>query len=415
MKKSRRFTIFYGWFVVLGSFLAIFSAGQIFSYGVFFDTLRTEFGWNYAVTSSIHSLSLILSLIFMIAWGPIIDKYGSKIPLFIAALSSGIGFILVSQSQNLWHFYVFRAVGCIGAATMPAALSAVQKWFIKKRGLVVAIAITGLGVGQFFYPVFSEFLITNYNWRIAFITMGFFNASLLLLSSYLIIDSPEKKGLLPDGAQIQTSEDAHTPKDTIHGKQDEWALWEALKTPSFIALSLYGFVTVIPIHIAYVHLVPFILKTDFAPLSTASISLSIIGGMSIVGRLLFGVLTPHTVEWRQGLCICSAICGIMMLWLSKTNAFWMIWIFSFIFGTFQGGNAPLVPGIIGTYYGTKSLASLLALSNATMMLGAATGPMLAGFICDHTGTYTLAFLAGAFFYLVGLLSILKITPPKKQD
>ena len=407
--------LFYGWVVVLGSFIAIFSGGLLFSYGVFFDTLRTEFGWDYATTSSIYSVTLVLSLIFTIAWGPIIDRYGSKIPLLVSALSTGIGFILVSRSQNLWQFYLFRSVGCIGASTMTVALTAVQKWFIKKRGLVVTISIAGLGVGQFTYPLLSGHLISTYGWRAAFIIIGLVNAFLILCAAQLIVDSPEEKGMMPYGADMHLSEGMHKKTDAIRWEKVDFDLWEALKTPSFIAISLYNLLTVIPVHITYVHLVPYTIKTGLASFSTASISLSIIGGMSIAGRLLFGAITPHISGWRQGLAMCPAFCGIMMLWLTGSNALWMIWTFAFIFGIFQGGRTPLVPGIIGTYYGTKSLASLIAISNATMIVGAAIGPIIGGLVCDHTGNYPLAFFIGALCYIGGAFSVLKITPPKKSS
>ncbi|MDY6935469.1 MAG: MFS transporter [Spirochaetota bacterium] len=411
MRKSDSPKIFYGWFVVLGGFLAMLSGGILFSYGVFFDAIRIEFGWSYTTTSSIHSITLVMALIFTLMWGPLIDRYGSTPALIVAAIAIGLGLYLSSLSQNLWQFYLYRAIGCIGASTMTVSLSVVQKWFVERRGLVVSIVIAGVGVGQFTFPILSEVLITGYGWRTALACLGIINTIIIMISAYLIVDEPQKKGLSPyGGKQEEISESGRSTNETREQGQEP-ALREILKSTVFIAIIVYNILTVIPVHIVYVHLVPYVIKSDIAPLAKAGIVLSVIGGLSIVGRLVFGAITPNISGWRMGLVICSVLCGIAMLWLSVSHSFWMVFVFAIIYGIFQGGRTPLVPGVIGTYFGNSNLASLIAISSASMILGAAIGPVVAGYICDVTGSYYLAFIVGAISYFLGASTVIKIHQP----
>ena len=48
--------------------------------------------------------------------GRIVDRYGAKKVISIGALIAGLGFVLLSQQSNLWHFYVSYAIMGIGMA-----------------------------------------------------------------------------------------------------------------------------------------------------------------------------------------------------------------------------------------------------------------------------------------------------------
>jgi len=71
----------------------------------------------------------------------------------------------------------------------------------------------------------------------------------------------------------------------------------------------------------------------------------------------------------------------------------------------------LTPGIIGTYYGTKLLTQLIAITNVSMMCATALGPFMGGLVYDRTGSYSAAFIAGAVLFGIAALLYLAIRPP----
>ena len=100
----------------------------------------------------------------------------------------------------------------------------IVRWFDRRRGLALGIALAGVGLGAALIPPLAQAVITNYGWREAYLAIG---GVVLLISLPLIIvflrDSPEQMGLHPDG---DTAE-AHAARDD--GSLLGYVLHEALR------------------------------------------------------------------------------------------------------------------------------------------------------------------------------------------
>jgi hypothetical protein len=59
--------IYYGYIVVaISFFIIVIMMGTIYAYGVFFEPLRTDFGWTNAQTSGAYSLYMIVHGLFIL-------------------------------------------------------------------------------------------------------------------------------------------------------------------------------------------------------------------------------------------------------------------------------------------------------------------------------------------------------------
>ena len=70
--------------------------------------------------------------------------------------------------------------------------------------------------------------------------------------------------------------------------------------------------------------------------------------------------------------------------------------------------------MIGSFFGTKSVGAILGMVIVGYTIGAAAGPILAGFIFDTTGSYYIAFLSAAIAMAIAFLLCLFLKPPKKK-
>jgi MFS family permease len=121
--------------------------------------------------------------------------------------------------------------------------------------------------------------------------------------------------------------------------------------------------------------------------------------MSILGRIFVPALAEKTIGWTRTITFCTLICAACFLWLIGVKEPWMLYVFVIIYGFFYGGKVPLIPATLRFFFGTKALGRLSGAAHAISLVGGALGPVLAGYIVDVSGSYLIAFLVGAVFWV----------------
>ncbi|MBI5968268.1 MAG: MFS transporter [Deltaproteobacteria bacterium] len=380
MDTTKKIPFFYGWIIVATCFVAATSYGLFYTFGVFFKSLQAEFGWGRALTGSVHSLHLVIYAISTFYFGRLTDRYGPKRALSLGAIFIGIGLSLCSQIHSIWQLYLFYVIASLGSGvTVSLPNATVQKWFFKKRGLALGLVTAGVGAGTLLLAPLSHYLITSFGWRSAYVIIGIFYWGLLTLNALAMVEHPEKKGLKPYGWEEKTSqEDLSAPK----GIQD-WPAREAIKTKTFLLITFIYFFTNLPIHMVMIHIVPY--ATDLGISKTfAASALGLIGGISIFGRIGMGLISEK-IGWKWGLFLSCLICALMLFWLIGVRNLWMLSIFAFIYGYFYGGKITTIPGLIGSFFGTRSLGEIIGAIHGASLMGGIIGPVLGGIFSIKVG------------------------------
>jgi OFA family oxalate/formate antiporter-like MFS transporter len=181
-----------------------------------------------------------------------------------------------------------------------------------------------------------------------------------------------------------------------------WSLSEALRNKTLWLICAQEFCTVLPIQIEK---------------SIASWAWGLVGGISILGRIITPISVEGTIGWRKGLIVVTAILAASFIWISKTASLRMLLVFVVIYGFCYGGKVSLNPALVRSYFGTKSLGQLIGFIHAISLIGGAIGPLLAGYVVDITGNYVIAFSVGAgFLALATFLGWLSRAPKRiKED
>ena len=111
MVENVRPKYFYGYIVVLAAFLITVTMwGTLYSFGVFFKPLLTEFGWTRAETSGAYSLFIVLHGLVYIVTGRLNDRLGPRIVMIACGFFLGLGYLLLSQISTIWHLYLVYGV-----------------------------------------------------------------------------------------------------------------------------------------------------------------------------------------------------------------------------------------------------------------------------------------------------------------
>jgi MFS family permease len=95
---------FYGYIVVIVAFLVMLLAYGIRScFGVFFKPMLTEFEWTRALTSGAVTLSMMVQGLWGIFMGRVNDSFGSRWVITLCCFFLGVGFLLMSVTNNTWQ------------------------------------------------------------------------------------------------------------------------------------------------------------------------------------------------------------------------------------------------------------------------------------------------------------------------
>ena len=385
MKLKR---LHYGWVVALiGTCILATNALLVYTFGVFLTPLTLEFDWERGALSGAFAITVLIFGGLGILAGGLSDKYGPRIVVTIGGLFLGTGFSLMSQINSLWQVYLILGlcVGIGGSFSFVPVLSTVPRWFAKRVGIAVGITMTGFGLGGVISPVLAQWLISSYGWRQSFIILGLITLILVTTLAQLIKYSPQRIGLKPYG-EGGTTED----RQPLASATEELSFTQAIKTSQFWIFSLMQFCFFYCEEVIIVHIVPHAGDIGIPAIIAASI-LSILAGISIIGRLGIGFISDRIGNrLAQGACL--FLMTLALIWLLFTKEIWMFYVFAVVFGLAYGGIVSLLTVVAAELFGLKFLGTVLGGLFLIGLIGGAVGAPLSGSIFDITGSYGLAFL-----------------------
>jgi MFS family permease len=408
LSERRQFS--YGWVIVAVCTLMIaVTYGLMYSYSVFFKPLADYFHRDRAALSAVYSISFVIRGAGSVGVGWLADKYGAAKIMAFCGFMLGLGLVLSSQVKELWQFYLtYGFIGAIGlSGTFGIGTAMVSRWFTKNRGLALGIVSTGSGLGTLLIVPGAERLINAAGWPKTFIICGVAAAVVMVAASFFLRPAPQKK-------MTVEKQSAYTvgPDNIPVAAAGEITIKQAIKDSRMILFMGALLLFFLSIQIVMVHLVSYATDAGISPLMAATF-ISVIGAVSIAGRLLTGAGADktgiyNTLIFTRVFLVASFIC------LLFTRPVWSFYLFAVIFGFPYGGEIPQVPLFVGKYWGTKSMATLVGLNTFVITVGGALGSWGAGKIYDATRSYQGAFIAGGVASLVSLILIL-ILRQKSRD
>jgi len=400
---------FYGYIVVIAAFfIFVVSWATYNSFGVFFNPLLEEFGWNRAVTSGAFSLSMFIYGVLGIVVGALNDRFGPRVVLTFCGILLGLGYLLMSQISALWQLYLFWGViiGIGMSGVWVPLLSTIAKWFDKRRTLMTGIVIAGLGIGGLIGPPLISRLIATYDWLLSLIIVGIAVLLFVVIATQFLRRAPTQMRQLPEG-------ESEGKYQTAKSVTNSFSFKEAVKTTQFwIVFGMffcYGFGT----YAIVVHIVQHAIDLKISPVSAANI-LAARGAMVILGNYILGALADR-VGNRQIYIIGFVMMSAALLWLSLAEKEWMLYLFIVVAGFVSGGMGASESPLTARLFGISSHGLIYGVVHVGFTIGAAAGPFITGYIFDLTGGYQSAFLTCAAFGIIGLILTIILRPTTKLE
>ncbi len=393
--------LFYGWVVVVTFFIAGTALwGVRFSFGIFFKSIESEFNLTRTATSSVLSLYMLLGGAFAVLGGWALDKYGPRVVILLMGLFTGISLLLTSQTSSLWQLFItYSLLLTMGTSAMfVVTMSTVSRWFDKKRGLALGITGAGAGVGTIIMAPFATYLISNLDWRMAYLVIGVIVWFVVIPLSRLLKKDPYEIGALPDGVKSDLR-DVKNEEASLQAV--DLSLSQAFSTRSFWFLIFVFLLFASSVFLVLTHLVPHVTDMGFSAEEAAGV-FSLLGGTAVAGRVIMGMASDR-IGKKLTVIICALLQAGAMVWLIWSQDLWMFYIFALVFGFAYGGSAPGMVALVGDTFGLGQMGAILGVVDMGFGVGAAIGPAVGGLIFDINHSYSLAFLLGAVGMLIDAL------------
>jgi MFS family permease len=392
--------IFYGWFVVAGTFAVTFVGfGCAYSFSAFLLPLQHDFAASRGSISLVFSIAGFFYFGLGVISGPLADRYGARLLAVIGMIITGAGLVAASMAQTLLQVYLAYGLGVglgIGCSYVPA-VAAVQRWFLRRRGFASGLAVSGIGVGTLVVPPLAKLMIDALNWRETYLILGIAAIVIGAGLALLIDDDPSRRGLGVDG---------DPPVPTTPTLAGHSVIRSVITSRRFFGLYAACFICSFGLFVPFVHLVPYALDHGIAS-SAAVLLVGAIGVGSTAGRFLLGGMADRLGRPLSFLIMFVGMGLSFVIWLFSTSL-WPLAAFALVYGIFYGGFVALAPAVVIDYFGARQASSLIGIVYTSVAFGTLIGPSAAGFVFDLSHSYTLPILLSIGVYVVATI-VLAVT------
>ena len=373
----------------LAAALALATIGGVglWSAVVVLPTIQVEFGVDRAGASIPFTATMIAFAIGGAAMGRVADRFGIMIPLMIGAVMLCIGYFAAAMAPSYWAFVAAQAIligGLGSSATFSPLVADISHWFLRRRGIAVAIVASGNYLAGTIWPPILQHAIETIGWRHAFMGLGVLCVVTMLPIALLL-------------RRKSPVEHAPTSSGGAHG------VITRLPAPAPVLqamLVLAGVACCVAMSMPQVHLIAYCADLGYGPARGAEM-LSILLGLGVVSRLASGLIADKIGGIGTLILGSTLQCLALMLYL-PFDALVSLYVISGLFGLSQGGIVPSYALIIRQYFPAKEAGGRIGLVLMSTVLGMALGGWLSGEIFDATGSYQAAFLNGIAWNLLNM-------------
>jgi len=406
--QMRRPKIHYAWIIIGLSVLLYLGGGSIpQAFGVVILPLQDEYGWSQGSITLAYGISAIMSAVLAPIIGIATDRYGGRPVLIIGVVCFFIGTAISAMATDVWHIWVAYGIflGTTQSCLNVALITTATYWFREKLGVGVGLLQCAQGVGPAGTTLLIGILLANYDWRVAFWTLGIGCGIAMSITVYFFRSRPSDIGIDPFGG-AQTGAQNEQFSREIRMVRDKVRAASIQSTAAFWKLVMIHYLGCASHAIVIVYIVPIAVLAGVGPVAAAGVlsTLALVSGLT---RFLTPVLAD-SLGPRGTMAVMYVLQGLPVLMLFWTHDTWTFYLFAVVFGIGYGGEGSAFPIINRRYYGEGSLGRSFGWQLSGAMLGMATGGWIGGVLFGFFGDYVLTISLSVATSLVGAIIIMSM-------
>ncbi|MBT6436485.1 MAG: MFS transporter, partial [Rhodobacteraceae bacterium] len=384
----------YSWLrLAISLMIAIVGNAGMWAIILVLPSVQSEFGIDRASASLPFTLTMLGFALGNFYMGKLADRYNISTVLLFSSIILALCFIFAAQSSSILSLALIQFVIGFGTgASFGPVIADTSIWFLKKRGIAVALAASGNYLSGVVWPIFTRDLLLNYGWRTVY---------LVLAIAAVLIMAPLSLAL-----KRKISAESTQADDLISQNRAQSTQLSPKSLQLFLGLA--GLACCVAMSMPQVHIVAFCVDLGFgSTVGGNMLSLMLAGG--IVSRIVSGFLADKIGGLRTLLIGSGLQCIALFLYL-PFNGLVSLYLVSLIFGLSQGGIVPSYAIVVREHMPAKEAGARVGFVLMMTIVGMALGGWMSGWIYDLSGSYTLAFWNGILWNLLNLVIIFSLLP-----
>lgn len=385
----------YAWMRLAVSLLLMTIGGSgMYSITVVLPRIQADFSANRADVSLAYTLMMIGFGIGGVLMGRLADRFGVMVAVFVGAVGLGLGFIGAGLAPGIVLFCLAQGlfIGMLGtSATFAPLVADTSQWFDRRRGIALAICMSGNYAAGAVWPPILQWLIDGWGWRSAYMAIGVFCLVAMLPLALVLRRRPPAQNLV-----------STPPKPFAAAPGGERPMGLSPATAQAL-LCVAGLSCCVAMSMPQVHIVAYCGDLGFGAARGAQM-LSLMLGMGVISRLVSGWISDRIGGLRT-LLLGSILQGIALLLFLPFKGLVSLYVVSGLFGLFQGGIVPAYALIVREHFSPAQAGARVGTVLMATLLGMALGGWMSGALFDLTGSYQAAFVNGIAWNLLNLLIV----------
>ncbi len=367
--------------------------------GSFMIPMTEEFGWTRAEFTASRSIGQIVMACTGFFIGSYIDRFGGRPFIVSGSLLLAISIYSLGGIDTLGEWLILNGLiltmgsAMIGNLVVNVTLG---KWFVERRGRVVAVAGMGISLAGIVLPPVATWMVDEFGWRNSWQLLGIGAGLITLPMAILMRRRPEDYALHPDGkTELELAAGHGAAAKADYDRSMTRA--QAMRTTSFYFLVLAFGLFQISITTMLIQTIPLMTDAGYSRL-VASSMISIASVPAFLSKPFWGMLID-IYSPRKLAAIGAAITGasVMVIVFSVARQMDLIVYAGFLaMGIGWGGLLPLQEVIWASFFGRRYLGSVRSTAMPFTFGMSALGPVLVAYYYDLVGDYNAALLVIAF-------------------
>ena len=389
----------YAWFrLFVTLIIAIFANTGMWAVITIMPALEAEFVTSRAVTSLPFTMNMIGFAVGNLVIGQIIDRFGVTLSVMAAAICSASAFFLATLAGDIYLLAAIHLLLGFGtAAGFGPLITDISHWFLKQRGIAVALIASGNYLAGGIWPLFLSDILAEDGWRAAYFTLSVITLCIILPLALLL-----RRRLPEEGHEIAARQVTQNIQKT-----------RISPLRLQILLSIAGVACCVAMSMPQVHIVSYCVGLGYGPAVGAEmLSLMLFGG--VVSRIASGLIADRIGGIRT-LLLGSFAQGIALVMYLPFDGMASLYVVSLIFGLSQGGIVPSYALVVREFLPPKEAGARIGFVIMMTIIGMALGGWMSGWIYELTGSYQAAFINGIAWNVLNLGIVLWILSRDRQS
>ncbi|HXJ05847.1 MAG TPA: MFS transporter [Candidatus Acidoferrum sp.] len=382
---------------------------------------------SYAALEMMHDLSFsnrvfgfgsgiffVGYLLFEIPGCLIVERWSARKWFARIMVTWGLVTVLMAFIRTPMHFYLVRILlGVCESGFFPGILVYLTHWFrAEDRAKACAMFMIAIPVANIIGSPLGGWLLGVrwfglQGWRWLFIVEGIPAVVFGIITVFYLTDWPREARWLPpqerDWITAELEQEALAKKATR-----SYTVWEALRQPAVIRLTVIYFFAVSSIYSLTIWL-PTFLKRASGMSDLAVTMLSILPYVAVLLAMLFnGWHSDRTNErrWHTAIPLMFGVVAFALTILSGSH-FWFAFV-CLIVASSANAFLPSFWPVPSAFLGESAAAASIGLINSIGNLGSLVTPSVIGYFLDRTHSFTPGFLYVIVSLLIAIYLILTL-------